>query len=265
MANVLLVVGVITLATGRPGTPTAAATTPATTTRPSPTITPSPTATSSTTTSTSAATRPVSELLGAAGDVTVSVLGDGTGDEVGEWVSSFAQQLGGTHRVSLRGLDPNDPTRYVVTEQFGTAGPKVTVWNGSRRDASAAYPAERLRFLAPEKPDVVLLSFGRDNTVADVTSELESTYLALRSRWPDVPVAVVLQPQDRDDRSGPVRALVRDWAASHELPQIDVAAAFTKAGDPNSFVSTVDPPSVNARGGALWGRTVLVALGGSAP
>ncbi len=193
------------------------------------------------------------------------MLGDGTGDETGEWVSSFAQQLGATHRVSLRGLDPNDPTRYVDTKQFGAAGPRVTVWNGSRRNAPASYPAERLRFLAPEKPDVVVLSFGRDNTVSDITPQLETTYRALQARWPDVPVAVVLQAQERDDSNGPVRALVEDWAATHSLPTIDVAAAFSRAGDPNGFVSTVDPPSVNARGGTLWARTVLTALGGSAP
>jgi hypothetical protein len=165
--------------------------------------------------------------------------------------------------VTLRGLDPNDPTRYVSTTRFGSSGPHVTVWNGSRRNAPASYPAARLRFLVPQKPDVVLMSYGRDNTASDITPQLESTYRALQARWSEVPVAVVLQGQERDDSSAPVRALVDDWARSHSLPTIDVAAAFTRAGDPNGFVSTVDPPSVNARGGTLWGRTVLLALGGS--
>ena len=267
VANVLLVVGVVAVATGRVGSPPA---TPTTTAVPSPTGASSPTTTaptsptSPTSPTTAPTSRPVSGLLADGSGATIAVLGDGTGDEVGEWVSSFAQQLGATHRVSLHGLDPNDPTRYVTTTTFGTTGPQVTVWNGSRRGASAGYPAERLRFLAPARPDVVLLGFGRDDTVADAATGLEQTYRALRARWPDVPVAVVLQPPDRGDRSAPVRAAVSDWADSHGLTEIDVAAAFRAAGDPDGFVSTVDPPSVNARGGTLWGRTVLRALGGPA-
>ena len=259
LANVLLVLGVVALATGRVGStdaPTSTTPSGSASSRPASTKPAMPT-------TTGPAVRPVSELLGSPDDVSVAVLGDGTGDEDGEWVSAFAEEAGATHRVVLRGLDPNDPTQYASRRTFGGTGPTLTVWNGSRSGATADYPAKRLDFLTPEKPDVVLLSFGRDDTVSTVAARLEATFRSVRSRWPDVPVAVVLQAPDRDDRIGPVRAMTRDWAASHQLPVVDVAAAFSAAGDPNSYVSVVDPPSTNARGGRLWGRTVLRALGGS--
>ncbi|MER7073735.1 SGNH/GDSL hydrolase family protein [Terrabacter sp. NPDC000476] len=264
LANVLLVLGVVALATGRfsqsSGTPPTA-----TTSRPATTAPTTPSPSPSTPTSTTPTAPTISTLLGSGRDATLVVLGDGTGDEAGEWVSAFAEQAGDTHRVTLRGLDPNDPTQYASKEKVGSAGPALTIWNGSRTGATADYPAKRLEFLGPRTPDAVLLSFGRDDTASGITAGLESTYRAVTARWPGAAVGVVLQGQDRDDAIGPVRTATRDWADSHGLPTIDVAAAFSAAGDPNAFVSVVDPPSTNAKGGRLWARTVLTALGGVAP
>lgn len=267
LANVLLVLGVVALATGRfsqsSGTPPTATTSRPATTTPT---TPSPSPSTPTSTTPATPTAPtISTLLGSGRDATLVVLGDGTGDEAGEWVSAFAAQAGDTHRVTLRGLDPNDPTQYASKEKVGSAGPALTIWNGSRTGVTADYPAKRLDFLAPRAPDAVLLSFGRDDTASGITAGLESTYRAVTARWPGVAVGVVLQGQDRDDAIGPVRTATREWADSHGLPTIDVAAAFSAAGDPNTFVSVVDPPSTNAKGGRLWARTVLTALGGVAP
>lgn len=267
LANVLLVLGVVALATGRfsqsSGTPPTATSSGRATTTPA---TPSPSSSTPTSTTPTTPTAPtISTLLSSGRDATLVVLGDGTGDEAGEWVSAFAEQAGDTHQVTLRGLDPNDPTQYASKEKVGSAGPALTIWNGSRSGVTADYPAKRLEFLAPRTPDAVLLSFGRDDTASGITAGLESTYRAVTARWPGVAVGVVLQGQDRDDAIGPVRTVTREWADSHGLPTIDVAAAFSAAGDPNTFVSVVDPPSTNAKGGRLWARTVLTALGGVAP
>jgi hypothetical protein len=194
--------------------------------------------------------------------ITISVLGDGTGDEDGEWVQVLARMLGETRRVTLRTLDESDPTRYTGKETFGTDGPATTIYNGSRKGSSADYAAPRLDFLVPKKPDVVILNYGRDDTASDIAEQLSGTYDAIRSAWPSVPVLVTLQAQDRDDAIEPVRATTEEWATEHGLPTIDVAGAFAQVGDPNRFVSVLDPPSVNSKGGRLWARTVLAALGG---
>ncbi|MDV3223058.1 hypothetical protein, partial [Intrasporangium sp.] len=91
---------------------------------------------------------------------------------------------------------------------------------------------------------------------------LDTTLTSLRDTWPEAPVAVILQAQNTDDEIAPVREAAAEWAKANDLPTIDVAGAFRDAGDPNSFVSIVDPPSVNAQGGRLWGETVFTALGG---
>ncbi|MBC9821937.1 SGNH/GDSL hydrolase family protein [Terrabacter sp. MAHUQ-38] len=262
LVNVSIVVAVVSLTGGGPdGTPelppsagakTSSSGTPVPGTKPPSGTTPAATALAA----------QAAGLVGSGRGLTIAVLGDGTGDEDGEWVQVMAKLLGQTHQVKLRNLNESDPTRYDAAVDYGTSGPKATVWNGSRRDVGAAYAARRLDFLVPARPDVVLLSYGRNNTASTMPGALNSTYAALRARWPAVPVLVVLQAQDRDDAIGPVRVAAEDWAATNGVPTVDVAGAFSAAGDPNRFVSVVDPPSVNSKGGRLWARTVFDALGG---
>lgn len=258
LVNVAIVVGVIFFTSGRPGpdVPSHASGTPTK----SHSGTPKP----------SAGTRPVTppapgdigSLVAKEGTLTLAVLGDGTGDEEGEWVTVLGQLLGNERKVTVHNLDPSDPTRYNDEIVYGAGSQKATIWNGSRRGAPADYAAMRLDFLVPTKPDAVLLSYGRSDKASNIAKRLDTTLKAVRGKWQDVPVAVILQAQDRDDAIAPVRRAAKEWATSKKLPTIDVADAFKSAGDPNDFVSIVDPPSVNARGGELWGQTVFVALGG---
>lgn len=262
LVNVSIVVAVVSLTGGRPdGVPELPPSTGAGASS-SGTPVPGTKPPSGTTPAATAVAAKAAGLVGSGRDLSIAVLGDGTGDEDGEWVEVMARLLGATHQVKLRNLNESDPTRYDAAVDHGTSGPKATVWNGSRRGVGAAYAARRLDFLVPAPPDVVLVSYGRDNTASTMPAALKSTYAALRAKWPAVPVLVVLQAQDRDDAIGPVRVAAEDWAAANGVPTVDVAAAFSAAGDPNRFVSVVDPPSVNSKGGRLWARTVFAALGG---
>jgi hypothetical protein len=254
VVNILLVVGVVYLATGGVDG-TGASTSPTTHTS-----TGDP---GSSEGLVSGVTPDISGLAPSREPLTIAVLGDGTGDEDGEWVSVLSELLGHERSVRLHGLDPSDPTRYDETLTFGEVGPATSIWNGSRRSAPADYAAARLHLLVPATPNVVLLNYGRDSTARDVGEQLTATLEAIRGRWPTIPVAAILQPPDRDDSSATVRVATRRWAEAHHLATIDVAKAFMEAGDPNDFVSVVDPPSVNAAGGRLWGATVFRALGGS--
>ena len=257
--NVLLVTGVVMLTAGKP------------TSLPQPTPTPVRASTTRTPTTSAPAPSPtvqaipMARLATVSQPVTLAVLGDGTGDEAGEWVTVLGTLLGSGHRVTVHNLDSSDPTRYADQLTYGSKGPAFTIWNGSRRGASADYAVKRLPFLVPARPDAVLLSYGRDDTADTIAPHLDTTLRAIRAQWPGVPVSVVLQAPERDDVSGVVREASRAWAKTNQLATVDVAAAFRKVGDPNQFVSVVDPPSVNQRGGQLWGLAVYRALGGVAP
>lgn len=160
------------------------------------------------------------------------MLGDGTGDEEGEWVTALGQLLGHTRKVTIRNLDPSDPTRYAAQLTYGLGPSAATIWNGSRKGVGSDYAAKRLDFLVPATPDAVLLSHGRDDTAGNIASRLETTYDALQRKWPDVPVVVMLQAQNLDDRIAPVRQSAARWAGQHKLTTVDVAAAFKAAGNP---------------------------------
>jgi hypothetical protein len=257
LINIGLVVLVVSFVGGESEPP------PETSTKQTQTGTPAPTP--SGTTRPGPAPSDVSTLVSRDADLTLAVLGDGTGDEEGEWVTVLGELLGEDREVKVNNLDPSDPTRYARALKYGSGEHSATIWNGSRRGASADYAADRLSFLVPDKPDAVLLSYGRDDKANRIGSALDKTFKTVRAKYPSVPVVVVLQAQNADDTIAPVREAAAEWAATKKLPTIDVAAAFRAAGDPNSFVSIVDPPSVNARGGELWGQTVFRALGGQLP
>ncbi|GAA6526148.1 SGNH/GDSL hydrolase family protein [Intrasporangium sp. DVR] len=251
LVNVAIVVAVVFFVGGRSEAP------------PEKSAAPSSASTSTTSgTAGSAAPTDISQVLTSDKDVVLAVLGDGTGDEDGEWVSVLAELLGQSREVSLRNLDPTDPTRYAKERTYGESGPTAVMWNGSRLGANASYAAERLDFLVPEEPDAILLNYGRDDKASAIAARLDTTLAAIKAKWPKTPVAVVLQAQNTDDQLAPVREATAEWAEVNKLTEIDVAGAFLRAGDPNSFVSIVDPPSVNSLGGRLWGETVFTALGG---
>ncbi|WP_150132573.1 SGNH/GDSL hydrolase family protein [Intrasporangium calvum] len=254
LINVAIVVAVVFFI-GGDDAPPAASTSPTTTATPG----------SSSSAGTGGALPEVSQLLASDADLVLAVLGDGTGDEDGEWVSVLADLAGSTRQVTLRNLDPTDPTRYADEQTYGTSGPTTVIWNGSRPGAGAGYAADRLDFLIPEEPDAVVLNYGRDDKASAIANRLDTTLSAVRAKWPKVPVVVVLQAPNLNDQLAPVRKATEKWAAAKKLPTVDVAAAFRQAGDPNSFVSVVDPPSVNAQGGLLWGETVYRAIGGRIP
>ncbi|MEO7752777.1 MAG: SGNH/GDSL hydrolase family protein [Terracoccus sp.] len=259
--NVLLVAGVIMVTGGGPTSATA----PTPTTRPTASTAATSTTATSVATTAAAAVPALATLATSTRPVTLAVLGDGTGDEEGEWVTALGGLLGGNHHVTVHNLDTSDPTRYADDLTYGTTGPAFAIWNGSRRGATAGYAVARLSFLVPQRPDAVLLSYGRQDSAGTIGERLETVLRAVRTRWPGATVSVVLQAAERDDVSKPVRDAARAWATKRSLSTIDVAAALRSAANPNQFVSLVDPPSVNQLGGRFWALAVYRALGGTAP
>lgn len=194
--------------------------------------------------------------------LTISVLGDSTGDGDGEWVALLSKAIAKTHAVTYHSwsrttLTWNDPIA------FSTDGPTVNVWNMSASGQTAAYPAPLLDKGQPTEPDLVLYSFGHNNTVGSIGPEMRLTADAVKNKWGvSIPSIVILQNPSLGDRAKPqtqkVQLLRSTIAPSLGMPSIDVYAAFAKAGPPLQYLP--DGLHPNSKGSKLWADTVIHAL-----
>ena len=255
VVNIGLVVGIVMLTTGPADPESSPSATPSPSVSASPSATPTPTPTPSPTPSSP-------EELFAAGPVSLTVLGDQTGDGPGEWVSVVASLLAQDHRVTLDELDPQDPTVYAQEQTLGDSGPKVEVHNASRPGVKASYAASRIEFLIPDQPDIVVLNYGRNDTASSVAKGLERTTAAVRERWPAATVVLTVQPPTADDGDAAVRKAAETWAEGADVGTLDIASAFTDTGQPNAYISGRDPLVMSSAGDRLWGETAYALLTG---
>jgi hypothetical protein len=234
-----------------------------------PTASPTSSSSDSPTPSPSSSTAPASlaearSVLARSSDVTVSVLGDGTGDSPTDWVTRWARALGVSRSVRLHRWLPDSRTWSSDVVTFGSPGqPQVSIWNCSQPYAKADFPADRIGNVQPEKPDLVLYSFGHSDSADSVTDHLSSTIAAVRTKWgTDIAGVVILQNPGRwslrKDQDRTLSAL-RTWAAASEQPTIDVAKAFVDSPSPSSELMR-DDTYPSASGSLLWEQTVAKAL-----
>ena len=190
--------------------------------------------------------------------VVVSVLGDSTGNEDGEWVDLWARSLGATRQVVLHQWDDVHGGWLPRTRTYGRRGPTVTIWNGSKSGAQAGYAQARLATLQPQQPDLVLYSFGHNHSPGKVVGPVRALVSAVDARWPGTPTsAVILQnPQlgaTAGDQAQVVGELAR-WAARAGLATIDVYDAFRSHADEASLFKDYRHPS--PAGSAVWAAVV---------
>ena len=201
-------------------------------------------------------------VLGESQPVVVSVLGDSTGNEDGEWVDLWAKGLGATRHVVLHQWDDAHGGWLARTRVYGRHGPTVTVWNGSKSGAQTWYALARLPVIQPERPDLVLYSFGHNHSPGKVVDPMRALVSAVDSRWSGTPVAVVVlqNPQlgATAARHARVEAELARWAARAGLPTVDVYAAFEAHADEQSLFKDFRHPS--PAGSAVWAVVVEKAL-----
>ncbi|MBM6403511.1 SGNH/GDSL hydrolase family protein [Phycicoccus sp. CSK15P-2] len=255
--NVGLVVGVVQL-TSRTAE-TQAAPTPSISASPSPTPSPTPTP------SPSSQEPALSAILASGDPVDITVLGDQTGDGSGEWVGVLAGLVAQDREVELSTLSESDPTVYDEPETIGSSGAKVSIHNGSRAGTKARYAASRIAFLVPEDSDLVIFSYGRNDTAKSVRSGLRQTADAVREQAPDARLALVLQPPVAGDDDRAVREAVADVGRSDGYDVLDVAEVFIGSGEPDAYVSSRDPSVMSTVGDDVWGSTVHALLTGESP
>lgn len=179
------------------------------------------------------------------------MVGDSTSDQLGEWANVLAQEFGAIRHTEIRRVYENE-AGFADPFIFSAQEPKLTIWNGSVK-ASPDAGRVRLVKLIPKKPNVVLISQGRDVDPAKIADQLNKTVTSLEAVYPDAEIVVVLQPAvgGRDGVDA-----VRAWAKTLNLPTIDVAKAFAKAkGTPLTANG-----ELTEAGRHLWAKTVFNAL-----
>lgn len=231
----------------------------------SPSVTSSASAAASSS-SASALTTPVAAKLAKVPSDKVSslvVIGDGSSNETGEWVNQLGEQFGKTRSTQVRRVNQAEGTSYNDPMHYGTANPRLDIWNASATPPVSVDTTTVSKLIA-STPSLILISQGREAS-SDVSAQLSKTLKAIQSEYPKAPVAVILQPAMLDGSKSDSLAAVKTWATEQGLPTIDVDKAFTTAGSAsgNAGEFQVNGGELTEAGHALWAKTVFAAVSGS--
>ncbi|MBT2485007.1 MULTISPECIES: SGNH/GDSL hydrolase family protein [unclassified Microbacterium] len=196
--------------------------------------------------------------------VVISVIGDSTGNDTDEWVAGWAEHL--TRNDATVVVNFWDPTAgaYKKRVVYGRGEREVVIWNGSvpGQPADAALPI--LEKLQPESPNLIIYNFGHNDGTLPTGTALQKLTTAALARWgSSAALAATLQnpgtgAQAAESDHG--RRSVAEWARLHDVPTIDVYAAFI--ADPQWATDLMrDAAHPNEIGSRLWAETVADTLG----
>lgn len=199
--------------------------------------------------------------------VTISVLGDSTGDAQGEWVDLWAQHLAASATVSVHSWDQASEDWYPTATTYpGPDGRIVEIWNASKQGAAANYPATRIKVMQPSKPDFMILSFGHNGQASAMGPNMLTTMSAVTQLWNGkIPAIAVIQNAAGEPRTNVTdanQAALKHWASINAVPTIDVRASFDRVADIKTVLlddgTGVHP---NSAGQKLWLDAVIASLG----
>ncbi|RUR00837.1 SGNH/GDSL hydrolase family protein [Labedella endophytica] len=199
----------------------------------------------------------------------VTVLGDSTGNEQGEWVDR-------AFRTLAEELDrplvehPYDLTtaRYgtEITSNTDADGAPLIVWNGSASGKTAAYSLANYDTLVPVQPDVVILNHGLNNVRNPdaVGGEFSDILTRTEQSWPrSVGYAAILENPRFDDWADAHTAVlerVGTWLEDRPFVLgIDAHGAYLARSDVSSLL-TVDLLHPSPAGSQVTADTVLNAI-----
>lgn len=194
---------------------------------------------------------------------TILVIGDSSGDERGEWVNLWSQDLATNRKVTYHQWDSDagftaSPKVYGTSKDFGSDKP-IAIWNLSYLGVEADYAQNLID--VPATPDAVIISVGHDRDLKALDRAIGSTIDAVDERWGEVPVALVLQNPSTGSEARSQEAAVfhvRSLATKYGVPVIDAHAAFLEAGDLENLL--LDGRRPNERGSRVWADAVTAAL-----
>lgn len=204
----------------------------------------------------------VRETLRGPGRLSISVLGDSTGNERGEWVDLYAQHLAKYGTVTVHFWDSAIEAYGPRTETYPGPARQIVVWSGSMPGASQKYGLENLNEMQPERPSFVMYNYGHNQVSDGASAATWRLATAIEERWGKVDEVVILQNPSQNTRqlySARSVGELQGFAARFGRPVIDVQGAFTKAGNLSALLG--DDVHPNPAGSRLWADTVIGVLG----
>ena len=200
---------------------------------------------------------------------TFAVVGDSTGDNVGEWVYNLADWIGATYdkSVTIQTWDVvaghYHPAQSMTQGYSGT----VMIFNGSAPGRTMQYSTEFLDALLPTSRQIssVFVSHAHNQAPKDIKGPLTVLANAIAELHPESQLGVVLQnPDNLPDVLQRERVeSMRAWAERRNIPTIDVLDAFLATGDFSPLLA--DRLHPNEAGYKVWASVFEDALIDAAP
>jgi hypothetical protein len=199
-------------------------------------------------------------------NVTITVLGDSTGDAGDEWVAGLARSISDKYQRTVVFRSWN-----LVSAAYGpaaTLGPDrsagvVTVWNGSAPGQGPFYSQDNLAGLAPGPSDLLIINHGHNFTDAasGAAKEVQLTEVAV-AQWKNEPAVAVILQNPRTTRAAAQEANVTALEGAFEdedIVLVDVHGAFGRESDLSKLLLS-DGVHPNAVGQDIWLKAVLRSL-----
>lgn len=199
----------------------------------------------------------------------VSVIGDSTGNEPGEWVDVAFRELSEELDRPLVQHPWDILTNTYLPEirsNEDAASAPLIVWNGSASGKTGAYSLARFETLVPDRPDLVIFNHGLNNVPkpATVAPQLTALVAEVERYWPHAVGFAAILENPRFDAWAVAHVAVIDnvtsWLAENQAVRaIDVHGAYLAdpAGQSLLLPDLLHP---SPAGSALTARTVLDAL-----
>jgi hypothetical protein len=199
----------------------------------------------------------------------VTVIGDSTGNEPGEWVDLAFQQLAeDLDRPLIQhpwDVLTGSYSPEVRSNEDGASAP-IIVWNGSASGKTGKYSLTHFDMLVPEQPDLILFNHGLNN-VPDpqaVAPQLAALVAETERYWPKTVGYAAILENPRFDGWATEHTMVIDnvtsWLAENQAVRpIDAHAAYLAAPAPELLLLP-DLLHPSPAGSAVTATTVLEAL-----
>lgn len=202
--------------------------------------------------------------LASGAEWTLTVLGDSTGNEPGEWVYLLGEYIGGKYQRPVTVYNWDDKASKYDAGTLITQGPgaPVKIWNGSAPGKNADYSLQHLADLAPSPADLVVINHGHNyQTPATAVQGIKTLILAASRTSENAAFVVTVQNPWKvpTESSTGVQDAIKKEFTGPANGLIDVMAAFKENADPASLIK--DDIHPNALGETLWAETAKKALG----
>lgn len=194
--------------------------------------------------------------------LTISVLGDSTGNSTGEWLDLWAKDLTAYGTVTIHMWDEKAHAWLPTPTVYQGGERAITIWNGSQPGSTYVYALERLAVMQPEKPSFMIHNYGHNKATQRTDAGAMDLMAAVDAKWGKTPAVVILQNPSRNSRqltSAYSVEVLRGWAPRAGYPVVDVYSAFRDAGALDTLL--VDDVHPNPAGSRIWADTIKAVLG----